>query len=101
MRLKGEKPRPIDRDGAESLSLSALAFLAEDVARLTRFMALTGIEPQRLREEAGTPAIQAAVLEHLLGDESLLLTFAANARVAPPLVSSAHQLLAAELGEGQ
>ena len=83
----------MDADDAETIALSALAFLAEDVERLQRFLALTGLGPAELRSEARTPRILAAVLDHLLKDESLLLVFAASHGVAPELIAPAHSLL--------
>ena len=80
-------------DDAETLALSALAFLAEDATRLTRFLSLTGIDPADLRQEAGSRQIQAAILEHLLGDESLLLVFAASRSINPETLAPALSLL--------
>jgi len=73
----------LDEAQAIEAGYAALAFLAEDLARLTRFLDLTGLSPDQLRSQAGDPAMLAAVVEHLLGDESLLLTFTANAGLPP------------------
>ena len=62
-------------DRAELIGVSALLFLAGDTDRLVRFLTLTGLGPAELRAEARSPRILAAVLEHLLQDESLLLVF--------------------------
>jgi hypothetical protein len=83
----------MDAEDAETLALSALAFLADDVQRLGRFLALTGLGPAELRAQAHTPRILAAVLDHLLKDESLLLVFAASHGVAPELIAPAHRVL--------
>jgi hypothetical protein len=83
----------MDVEHAEGIALSALAFLAEDVERLQRFLALTGVGPADLRQRARTPRILAAVLEHLLQDESLLLVFAASHGVAPELIAPAQSQL--------
>jgi hypothetical protein len=83
-----------DRALAEDIAVSALLFLAGDGARLGRFLALTGLGPAELREEARSPRILAAVLDHLLQDESLLLVFASNTGTPPELVGPAHALLA-------
>ena len=56
-------------------------------------LSLTGLTPVDVRAQAGTPEFLAAVLEHLAGDESLLLVFAANASVAPETVAPALALL--------
>lgn len=83
----------MDADQAETIALSGLAFLAEDPQRLGRFLALTGIGPQELRARAQTPRVLAAVLDHLMHDESLLLVFAASLSVKPELIAPAHALL--------
>jgi hypothetical protein len=90
----------MDADGAETIALSALAFLADDPARLGRFLALTGLGPGELRTNARAPRILAAVLGHLLQDESLLLVFAAGRGIAPELVAPAHALLEQQAGAG-
>ncbi len=88
----------MDADSAETIALSALAFLAEDPPRLGRFLALTGVGPDELRTNARAPRILAAVLNHLLQDESLLLVFAATNGIAPELIAPAQVLLEEEAG---
>jgi hypothetical protein len=91
----------MDVESAETIALSALAFLADDGARLGRFLALTGLGPGELRQEARSPRILAAVLGHLLQDESLLLVFAAShlaagQGIAPAHIAPAHAVLEAQ-----
>jgi Protein of unknown function (DUF3572) len=88
----------MDVDSAETIALSALAFLAEDPPRLGRFLALTGVGPDELRTNARAPRILAAVLNHLLQDESLLLVFAATNGIAPELIAPAQAVLEEEAG---
>lgn len=87
------KPSPLDRDGAATLALQGLSFLAADPERLGRFLALTGCGPADLRVLAARPSFQASVLDHLMGDESLLLVFAAEVGIAPEMIAPAHALL--------
>jgi hypothetical protein len=89
----GSNRRLLDRETAETIALQGLAFLAEEPGRLARFLALTGIEAGELRARAGTPELLAAVLEHLAGDESLLLVFAAGRGVRPESIAPALALL--------
>jgi hypothetical protein len=86
----------LDLDEAETIAIAGLAFLAEDARRLGRFLALTGVGPEELRENARTPRMLLAVVEYLLGDESLLLVFATSAGIAPERVVPAYDLLARE-----
>jgi hypothetical protein len=85
----------MDAENARSIAFSALAFLSDDLPRLGRFLALTGVGPDDLRASARTPRVLAAVLNHLLQDESLLLVFAASHGIAPELIAPAHALLEA------
>ena len=74
-----KRQRELDQDAAETIAIAALAFLAEDGGRLGRFLALTGVGPETLRMHAHQPDTLAAVLQHLLADESLMLVFCAEA----------------------
>jgi hypothetical protein len=87
------RPKPLDRDRADATALAALAFLAEDAQRLGRFLALTGIGPAELKAGAGSPEVLGAVLDHLLGDETLLLTFVANAGLPAEMIAMARQVI--------
>lgn len=84
---------PLNRATAESIAAQGLAFLAEEPARLSRFLLLTGLTPDDVRARMHAPEFLAAVLEHLAGDESLLLVFAASASVAPETIAPALAVL--------
>lgn len=85
-------------EDAQTLGLQALAFLAEDGPRLGRFLALTGIGPDQLRSAADAPDTLLAVLDHLLGDESLLLVFTSARGITPETLAPAREALARTLG---
>lgn len=87
-------------DDAIALALKGLTFLASDGPRLTRFLRLTGMEPDDLRAQAGEDATLIAVLDHLLSDQSLLLVFAAEIPVPPERVEQARVLLAGSSSQG-
>lgn len=89
------KPPKLSREEAEVIALKALAFLANDPARFERFLALSGTSLASIREAAGNPQFLAGLLNHLLEDESLLLTFTAEQDFDPRLPSLAADLLAA------
>ncbi|KAF0130776.1 MAG: hypothetical protein FD152_2103 [Xanthobacteraceae bacterium] len=87
------RPRERSRSAAEAIAVSALAFLAGDDERLERFVALAGIDIGRIREIAGRPEFLTAVMDHLMSDEPLLLSFAAHEGVRPEdVVRAAHTL---------
>ena len=87
------KPARINREIAEKLAISALARLAEDAERLAAFLAATGIGPETIRKAAADPAFLAGVLDHVCGDETLLLAVAQDAGVAPREVEHAQAVL--------
>ena len=73
----------INRDSAEKLAISALGYLAQDPERLGEFLSITGIGPDMIRRAAADPGFLAGVLDHVTGDEKLLLAVAAHAGVRP------------------
>jgi hypothetical protein len=94
------KPKPaasgaMPAEEAERIGLAGLVFLTSDEPRLTRFLADTGLTPHELAAAAGQRETLAAVLDHLLSDESLLLVFAADAAIDPAAVTPAHIKLVA------
>ena len=82
------------REAAEALAIQALNFLATEPARLTRFLALSGLDPASIRAAAAESGFLAGVLAHLGENESLLMAFAAEAGVTPADVDRARRLLA-------
>jgi hypothetical protein len=85
--------RTAEGEAAEALALRALAFLAEDPERLGRFLALTGLGPAELRMRAADPELLGGVLDHLLGDERLLMAFAEAREIRPEEVARARRVL--------
>jgi len=81
------------REAAEMAAIQALGFLAEDPARLARFLDMTGIAAEDIRTAARAPGFLAGVLAHMLGDESLLIAFAENAGIDPADVVPAYGTL--------
>jgi hypothetical protein len=93
--LAKQMPKTIlDADAAAAISFRALAFLADDGDRFGRFMALTGIVPDAIPVLAREISFQAAVLEHLLADETMLLQFCENEAIDAALPGLALRLLA-------
>ena len=90
-----QKQPPYSRPTAEMLAVQALAFIAEDDARLSAFIASTGIAVQSIRDAAREQNFLAGVLEHILADENLLIAFADSAGINPTEVARARQSLGA------
>ena len=77
------RPEKMSEEGAETLALQALAWLAVDPERLGLFLAETGLGPAELKRRAGDKALLGGVLDHLLAREPLLLRFAAEHDLDP------------------
>ena len=96
-KIRTLNPRGLSNPGlkadAERLAIAALGFMAEDTERLDRFMALSGLTPDSLRQAAIEPGFLGAVLEYMCSDEPLLLDFAAHQRCDPMAVAQARQAL--------
>lgn len=78
---------------AAELAIVALSYLAADPEQLSRFIALTGIDPGAIRAAAQEPGFLAGVLDHVCGDERLLVAFAAHAGITPGDVAAARHAL--------
>ena len=87
--------RSRERGAAQALAIQALEFLAAEPERLGRFMAMSGIGPEALRNAAHEPNFLAGVLEHVTGDERLLIEFAQHVQLKPPSVMRAAAALGA------
>jgi len=86
-------------DAASALAIAALTFIAAEPERLGRFLALSGIGPESIRAAARDPGFLLGVLDHLLGDEPLLLAFANENEIDPQDVQRARSVLAGEQPE--
>lgn len=84
----------INRGEAEVIALKALGFLANEPERLGRFLALSGVDLADIRAAAQSTDFLAGLLNHLLQDESLLLTFTAEQELDPRLPALAAEALA-------
>ena len=100
---RGRSPAPTGtnarRDAAEAMAVEALNFLAAEPERFGAFLALSGIGPDEIRKAAAEPQFLAGVLEHVSGDERLLLDFAAQAQIKPDAVMRAVAALGGGLWE--
>ena len=84
---------------AETLALQALAWLAGDPDRLEPFLALSGLGPGNLRAAAREPGFLLGVLDHICGNESLLLDLAGNLSLNPESIARARQRLAGPVAD--
>ena len=89
-----KRRQSVTQQEAESLAIQVLSFLAEEPDRLARFLALSGIDAGAIRSAATQPEFLLGVLDHVVGDEALLLAFAAQFDLEPAAVDRAHRVLA-------
>ncbi len=78
---------------AEALAARALAWMAGDADLIGGFLAASGAGPAELRASAADPDFLGFVLDHVLADETRLLSFASAEGVRPELVSRARTAL--------
>src|SRR5260370_11399446 len=86
------------KEAACELAIAALSFLAGEMERLERFLALTGLGPQSLRAAAREPSFLLGVLDHVASDETLLLAVANEKGIDPGDVGRAPNALAERPG---
>lgn len=86
------------KEAATALAIAALGFLGGEQERLERFLALTGLGPQSLRAAAREPSFLLGVLDHVAGDETLLLAFANESGFDPEDIGRARDALAERPG---
>ncbi|MEL6437199.1 MAG: DUF3572 domain-containing protein [Pseudomonadota bacterium] len=79
---------PTDHDHA--IAVAAVSWLAADGEQISRFMALTGVDPEHIRAAAKEPGFLAGVLEFLMGHEPTLMRFCDENDISPETVQRAH-----------
>ncbi|OYY79698.1 MAG: hypothetical protein B7Y43_01165 [Sphingomonas sp. 28-62-20] len=84
---------PVTNEDATVLALGALGWALAVPERAERLLALTGLDPQRLRAGAGDPATQAAILGYLEGHEPDLIACATALATTPAALVRARQTL--------
>jgi len=78
-----------------ALALRAIGWIVSDEARGERFLALTGLTPELLREQLGSAEVQRAALEFLGAHEPDLVAAAEALDVAPADLAAAGERLGA------
>ena len=97
MPAKSLKPSSTE---SENIAAQAFYFLCDERGRIERFLRLTGLDAADLPELAGERSFLTGVLDHLLGDEALLLTFCANRGIEPEAIAAANRQLNRGAAEG-
>ena len=80
-------------DEAETIAFKGLGFLAGSGTYLERFVTTSGVDPAALRDRAEEPDFLAAVVDFLLTDDELLLSFCAAESLDPKQIQMARLAL--------
>ncbi|MBP1178620.1 DUF3572 domain-containing protein [Methylobacterium sp. PvR107] len=86
--------KPLQGDeAAERLALDVLLWITAEDDRLLPFLAASGLGPETLRDSVREPAFLVGVLDHVMGDENVLLACAEALGVKPERIAAAwHRL---------
>jgi hypothetical protein len=82
--------RPPTGPDPDLIAIQALTFISGHPDHAERFLALTGVGLADLRRAAAEPGFLLGVMDYLVGDEPLLLLFAAESGLAPEAIVQAH-----------
>jgi hypothetical protein len=88
---------PLSKDQAEDVAIAVFGRIAADDERLGRFLDLTGLRADRLREAAASPGFFENVLDHVVSYEPLLVDIAGELDMRPERIALAHMRLAPRL----
>ena len=91
MTIHNLRSAPVDPAG---VALQALAWLLQDERRAQRFLDLTGLTPDILRERIGSGDVQLSVLDFLCAHEPDLLAAADALAMKPEQLAAAREVLA-------
>ena len=88
-----------DMDGAQTIALKALGYLAADKDLLEPFLSATGLALADLGAGATDTAFLAGILDYFLENEALLLAFSGASELAPETIVQARQRLPGALND--
>ena len=87
--MQPSRGKALSRPEAEAVAVGFLSYLAGEPEQFSRFMALTGLDMEDLRAQAADHQFLLALLDYLLSDEALLLTYCGNEHMPPETVERA------------
>lgn len=85
--------KKISVEEAERLALDVFSRIAADGGRLTRFLAVSGLDVQTIRSAAALPGFLAGLLDYVAADEPLLIALAQEMETKPERIMEAHRTL--------
>ncbi|WP_201831888.1 DUF3572 domain-containing protein [Microvirga zambiensis] len=83
----------VTREQAENVAVGAFSFITSDDERLSRFLAVSGLRPDTIRDAASSPGFLAGILDYVVSDEPLLIALAKELDTKPEHIMQAHWTL--------
>ncbi len=83
----------VTREQAENVAVAAFSFITGDEERLSRFLAVSGLRPDTIRDAASSPGFLSGILDYVVSDEPLLIALAQELDAKPEHIALAHQTL--------
>jgi hypothetical protein len=83
----------VTREQAENVAVGAFSFITSDEERLGRFLAVSGLRPDTIRDAASSPGFLAGILDYVVSDEPLLMALAKEMDTRPEHIMQAHLTL--------
>jgi hypothetical protein len=80
-------------EAAEGVAVAVLTAIAAEPEKLGRFVAITGLQPELVRDAAADPTFLAGVLDYVMTDDALLVDCATAIGEPPEFISRAHHVL--------
>lgn len=81
------------QENAQALAIQALGFIAADAELLPRFLAISGIDAQAIRQAAREPGFLAGVLQFIAAHEPTLMRFSEESGIRPQDIAAALRAL--------
>lgn len=83
----------VNSEKAETVALQALVWILEDDELTTRFLGMSGADPQMLRQNADSAEVLCSVMDFILTEDKMVLEFAGAVNVPPETVVAARHSL--------
>lgn len=99
MEMRCDNSAALTRQDAEILAIEALGFLAQNEKLLERFLSVSGLAAENLRQAALVPGFFAGILNFLLEHETDLLEFCAQNKHKPESIAHAAALPGGQISD--
>lgn len=84
---------PLSVEDARLIALKFIAYLLGDPNELEQFSQVTGVDVGSIPQMAADKSFQHALMDYLMQNETLLITFCAQDNIKPELIAQAAYVL--------